>query len=110
MIRLPIPPSVNAMYRNVPGKGRVKTGAYKTWASAAGYSLLRQRPEKHKGDVILNLQFGPRNKRADVSNLIKATEDLLVNMGVIEDDRFVVSVLAAWNDSVDGALVEVRAA
>lgn len=34
-IDLPLPPSVNALYRNVPGRGRVKTALYKRWHAVA---------------------------------------------------------------------------
>jgi|CXWL01.1.fsa_nt_gi Holliday junction resolvase RusA-like endonuclease len=110
MIRLSMPPSVNQMYRNVPGRGRVKTKSYTAWLTEAGYTLLSQRPQKFSGDVLVNIQIGPRDKRADCDNRIKAILDLLTKMRMIADDRFVVSVLCAWNDNVRGAEVEVRAA
>lgn len=109
MIRLAMPPSTNHLFANRKKGGRFVTKEYKLWRTIAGYALLAQRPTKFKGDVILNLRFGPRIANADVTNRIKPVEDLLVTMGVIEDDRFVVSCLAAWAD-VEGCEVIVMPA
>jgi hypothetical protein len=38
-----MPPSVNTIYANVPGKGRVKSARYKTWLKAAGWDIAAQR-------------------------------------------------------------------
>lgn len=100
---VPLPPSVNAMYANNRGtgrRGRHITKPYAAWINKAGMAILRQRvglpSSKMDGDVTLTLRMGPRIKTADISNRIKAVEDLLVKMGLIEDDRFVTSVLACW--------------
>lgn len=106
MIRLPMPPSTNNLFANGKNGGRFKTAAYKAWRTEAGYRLLAQHPEKHKGDVILAMRFGPRIANADVTNRIKAAEDLLVELRVIEDDRFVVKVSAEWAD-VQGCEIDI---
>lgn len=105
MIRLPMPPSTNHLFATV-GRRRIVTRAYKAWRTEAGYKLLAQRPQKHKGDVILIMRFGPRILNGDVGNRIKAAEDLLVELRVIEDDRFVVKISAEWAD-VQGCEIEV---
>lgn len=89
-IDLPLPPSVNALYRNVPGRGRVKTAAYKRWgAVAAGYAW-RQKPlggfprfERNFEIVILV----PAKMRGDVDNRAKASLDILKDWRIIPDDR-----------------------
>jgi Holliday junction resolvase RusA-like endonuclease len=109
-LRLPMPPSVNHLYPSGKNGRRFPSKEYKSWRTEAGYSLLAQRPEKVKGDVVLTMLFGPRIRNADVTNRIKAVEDLLVEMRVIEDDRFVVRCDVAWADNVKGCAVVVRAA
>lgn len=109
MIRLPIPPSLNNIFATVKGR-RIKTSAYKAWRAAAGYSVLAQRPEKHTGDVVVNIQIGPRIKQADIDNRIKPVLDVLCDTRIIANDRNVVSVLACWNPALDGCLVSVSAA
>lgn len=108
MIRIPIPPSLNGIFRNVPGIGRVKTGGYKRWITQAGYAVLAQRPEKWKGDVAVSIAIGPR-QRGDLDNRIKPVLDLLTKMQVIEDDRKVVEITARWS-VIPGCEVELRAA
>jgi crossover junction endodeoxyribonuclease RusA len=84
---LPLPPSVNALYRNVPGRGRAKTQAYRTWENAAGWEVRAQAPQPIAGPVVMRLTFQwPDRRRRDVSNYVKATEDLLVEHKLIEDD------------------------
>ncbi len=107
-LNIPHPPSVNTMFRNVSGVGRVKTATYKKWLLAAGNELLTQRRAHVGGTVAVTLTVKRRNKRADVDNLIKPVLDLLVTYGLIDDDRNVHRVTAQWGD-VDDARVEVVA-
>lgn len=79
------PPSVNRMFANVPGKGRVKTRAYRLWLKTAKMEVMCQRPGQHTGRVDILVRL-PETIRGDASNRIKAAEDLLVTMGVIPDD------------------------
>lgn len=94
-IDLPLPPSVNALYRNVPGRGRVKTGVYKTWRAAAVGYAWRQEPvggfprfERDFEIVILV----PANMQGDVDNRAKASLDVLKDWLIIPDDRHAVAV------------------
>lgn len=96
-IRLPLPPSVNALYRNVPGRGRVKTARYLTWLKAAGHALKDQKPKKISGDYQLWLWCErPDKRRRDLANLVKGIEDLLVAHGVVEDDSLCAEVHLYW--------------
>jgi len=107
-ISLPFPPSVNAMYRNVPGRGRVKDDPYKRWIENAGWELLSQRPRKFKQRVSVRISMNPpRRSCGDVDNRIKAVLDLLTRHGVIADDKreCVASVAAQWVD--EGPICQV---
>lgn len=106
MIRIPVPPSLNNVFATVKGR-RIKTSAYKAWRAEAGYSILAQRPQKHDGDVIVNIQIGPRIPNADIDNRIKAVLDVLTDTRVIRGDSRVVTVTAAWNNAVKGCEVVV---
>ena len=91
MIRftLPRPISVNAMYRNVPGKGRVKSALYKAWLQTAMAEIMVQRvgqPMPHR-PVTIMITLPDSHGRADCSNYIKSVEDALVKMAVIVDDN-----------------------
>ena len=102
ILELPVPPSVNAMYRNSVGKGRVETQMYKDWKGHAGWRLRLQKPEPIHGYVVILINIERPNVASDVDNRIKALFDLLVTYGVITDDRFVVGFCAAWSPPANG--------
>lgn len=87
---VPPPPSTNNLYFNRPGGGRAKTKRYRTWLNAAGWSVKAAVGAYNTISVpcCLGLQV-PDDRRRDISNYIKATEDLLVHLQVIKDDNLV---------------------
>lgn len=96
-LNLPQPPPVNNLYRNVSGKGRRKTKRYMTWIRAAGWMIREQKPQPVEGWVIIDLTVNrPDKRKRDISNTIKAVEDLLVEHRLIEDDSMVYEVRARW--------------
>lgn len=113
---LPMPPSVNSMYRNVPGKGRVKTKDAKKWATEAGWMLVAQRNRdgRHKcitGSVEVEVTaYRPASKRRDLDNILKALLDLLTSTKTIADDSQVVAINARWVDEGVPCTVTVREA
>ena len=90
------PPSVNALTRNVPGVGRVKTRAYKDWLDIALLQINAARPGCVRGwyHIAVRLRFGAAG--ADLNNFWKAIEDCLVKAGVVQDDRWCASSEATW--------------
>lgn len=104
-IELPMPPSVNKMFANVPGKGRVRTKTYRAWSYEAGFMLVAQRNAggKHKtidGPVsVLVEAYRPANKKRDLDNILKALLDLLTNTSTIKDDSQVIELTARWVNS-----------
>ena len=112
-LTLPFPPSTNALFRNVPGKGRVRSAVYKAWAIEAGYVVNRARPIK--GPVAVSVRLAPPNKRKrDADNSLKPILDLLVKHGIIEADDWSVvrKVEAEWIEagSVPPCVVTSRGA
>jgi Holliday junction resolvase RusA-like endonuclease len=98
MIRyeLPYPPTTNNLFANA-GNRRVKSKAYKAWSDAAGYSIIEQGRKRIHGHVTLSIALvKPDKRRRDLSNGIKAIEDLLVSMGVIDDDSLVQRISVQW--------------
>lgn len=90
---LPSPPSTNALFTTRRGsRQRIKTDAYRAWITDAGWALAGV---KHlcptgtiQGCVGLRIEM-PFNRKRDISNGIKAIEDLLVSHAIIPDDRWV---------------------
>lgn len=99
---LPTPPSVNALYRNLPGRGRTMTRLYKDWRGHAGWRLREQAPTPVPGRVLIVVNIERTNDLADVDNRIKALFDLLVEHRVIEDDRHVDAFATSWRPSANG--------
>ena len=98
-LALPLPPSVNSLYRNrtkqeiangqamgIALRGRARTERYRTWARAAGNALMAAKPGRIEGRYDLTITIG-ETARLDLGNAEKALSDLLQKCGVIEDDR-----------------------
>jgi crossover junction endodeoxyribonuclease RusA len=89
-LRLPLPPSTNALYRNVRGIGRVKAVGYKRWLVAAGaYGIVQKPPGgfphfARDFEVVILI---PAKTRGDVDNRAKAAIDLCTAWQIISDDR-----------------------
>jgi len=94
MIILPIPPSVNALYAisctgHFPRIYKTKEG--KDWIEEAGYKLKSQ----WRGQKMIELPcklivraYTSRMNR-DCDNFMKATQDILQDMGVIKNDSLI---------------------
>lgn len=92
---IPMPPSLNNAFLNVPGKGRVRSGAYKAWADEAGWMVKARRNGAISEPVSVAIDIRPANKRAfDLDNRVKPCLDILVSCGVLSDDsnKFVKAV------------------
>jgi Holliday junction resolvase RusA-like endonuclease len=105
---IPIPPSVNQIYANVPGKGRVKTKQYRQWLDLAGWQVLGQcKGKRIAGKVTIDIEVRRLSANADADNRIKAVLDLLVKQNVIDDDKHVEKVSAQWAD-VEACRVTIK--
>ena len=110
VIVLPFPVSLNNMFVN-SSRGRFRSQRYDSWIMEAGTEIMRQRPPKVAGPVILSFEFGePDKRKRDISNLIKAPEDLLVKHGIIEadDSSIVRTITAKWVPDVEGVRITVK--
>lgn len=84
---LPLPPSTNNLFVN--GKrGRFKSQKYKDWEEDAGLYLMQQKEWKSQkviGPYELEILVSQK-MRGDISNRIKAVEDMLVSIEATSDD------------------------
>jgi Holliday junction resolvase RusA-like endonuclease len=109
-LRLPFPPSVNNLFT---GRGRRYPSArYRQWKQDAGWQAASQRPKRLAGLVRIHIVLtAPDKRRRDASNYVKAIEDLLVSLRVLEDDHgaYVKGVTAEWADQPGepGAVVRI---
>ena len=99
---MPVPPSVNQMFRNVRGKGRVKTGHYEQWRGHARTSLRLQNIQPISGRVLVLFGVERQSEIADIDNRIKAMLDAIVAAKIIGDDNQVTAFAAAWLPPANG--------
>jgi crossover junction endodeoxyribonuclease RusA len=109
IFELPFPPTVNNLFVNSK-KGRFTSPAYKAWKTEAGMIAKAQaRGKRVAGPYALELQLSrPDKRRRDASNYIKPVEDLLVWLGITDDDSECQRVTAEWVGRGEGVRVAVR--
>ncbi len=102
------PHSTNNLYRNVPGKGRVRTPAYRMWQQSSGWEIKTQWQGKIDGPFALTIWLPPG---LDLDNGVKAVADLIGpgthGLGLTEDDRQMVE-LHVYRDRNGGKQCRVR--
>lgn len=107
---LPVPPSTNNLFINVPGRGRVIGGEYQRWRKAAQDSLWEQKREVFDVPVVVIITV-PDKGRRDADNYSKACLDFLVQQEMITDDsRKYVRRLTVQFGDVEQCEVEVTPA
>lgn len=95
-VGLTLPPSANHLFVNLKQGGRAKSQVYKAWREEARYHVLTAwracgKPEWPKNQPLaLRIRLGLEGRHRDMSNCIKALEDVLVAELPVPDDR--------WND------------
>lgn len=86
LITLPTPPSVNSLYANRRTGGRLKTKAYKSWITEAGWEVKRQKPISVLGKYKFFLTLPKLPANADPDNRLKSAMDLIVGLKLVQDD------------------------
>ena len=99
-VTIPRPPSANHLFANAPGKGRVKTGAYKAWIERAGLALNRLAAGAGQISGPVSLRIVLDKRRGDLANYEKPTTDLLVRHSLIDDDRNVVQLFMQHSETM----------
>lgn len=107
-VKLAPPPSVNRAFRNVPGKGRVKTRDYRLWRRDAIVSIFAQVRADLRigGPVVVSINL-PAKMRGDIDNRVKGILDALVASNRIDDDKHVAAITVRRDQPGDLALVTV---
>lgn len=92
------PPSVNSLFANVAGRGRVRTKRYREWAAASGWDCAGKGSITGPFTISIILSRYKRRKNADLDNLAKAILDLIVEHKIVEDDRLLEKLSLEWGE------------
>lgn len=103
-----LPPSTNALFANVPGKGRVRTAEYNRWLNQAGMLLKAQCKSRMAVRCDVHIVLEDLHGSRDADNCIKGHLDLLVKVGILAGDnaKHVRSVSATWAD-IEGVRITI---
>lgn len=99
IVTLPVPPSVNRIYR-YNSRGMYKTRAGRDWISASAWQIKAECTPLETAVVSLDAHFPDLRKR-DLDNLLKCTLDAVVKSGVISDDNWRVLSLGHLRGHLD---------
>lgn len=107
-LRLLPPPSVNRAFRNLAGKGRVKTRDYRRWRNDAVATIWAQvRADQRVAGNVAVIVHLPATMRGDIDNRLKGILDALVASGRIDDDRHVTTLTVSRRSPSKEALIWV---
>jgi crossover junction endodeoxyribonuclease RusA len=106
---LPMPPSVNSLWRT-SGNKVYKSKKYKDWWAHAIWALASQgSAKKITGRYKLSLYFKrPDNRRRDLDNLFKAVSDALQAAGIVTDDCNCSWLEAQWVEEGPECLIKIQ--
>ncbi len=104
------PPSLNNLFINVKGKGRIKSPDYRAWQTNALLQLRRQYGWHVAGPIHVRLLFNRADTRSDLDNLVKPVLDTLMSAGRISDDRNVMKIEAEFATGHHGTRIEIKRA
>ena len=102
VFEMPVPPSLNNIYKNA-GRIRVKTRGYIAWKASAVVAVERQHIEPFTCPVVVDISVPER--RGDIDNRAKPVLDVMTAAGVITDDsnKWVREVRVRWIDKSNTA-------
>jgi len=102
LVRLPLSPTTNNLFVNVPGKGRVASQEYRKWVQTAGLTLNVAKRGQTFGKMLVQVGIMvPRKNRGDIDNRAKAVLDLFTVCGVWDDDKQVERLTIERHDDKD---------
>lgn len=114
VIDLPLPPSVNKIWKQGGGKGVYRSPEYVAWRKHCDGLCMQYRwhktPIKGPFCVAIVLDREKMRKGSDIDNRIKGLLDFLHGTGITDDDRYCEKVSAERGSAPSGCRVTITAA
>lgn len=109
ILSLPLPPSSNSLFANVPRRGRVRTTAYKNWIDDADDYFLMQRRNVVPigGPYAVSIRV-PFKMRGDIDNRAKPLLDWLVSRELTADDKHLHRLTIERGDTIGPKMCEIE--
>src|SRR5215510_12012877 len=104
ILTLPAPPTTNNLFINARRKGRVMSPHYRAWRHEAGWDVKRQRPGRVAGEWEIDIAL-PAGLTGDLDNYAKPVCDLLVELGIVSDDKHCKRLSIAKTATVSGSVI-----
>jgi crossover junction endodeoxyribonuclease RusA len=102
-LNLEYPPSVNQLWRAVPGRGVIKSKVYRIWLEKNLWIIRGQTSNKILGKFTIEFEATrPDKRRRDIDNLIKPLMDVIVQAGLVEDDSLCEMLSIKWTENGTG--------
>jgi crossover junction endodeoxyribonuclease RusA len=102
------PPSANAIWRAVPGRGVIKSALYRTWLIDQTLKLHLQTGDRVEGHYHIHFKIQRKDKRRrDLDNLLKPLHDLIVAAGLVDDDSLCDRIVAEWDGVGQNITIEI---
>lgn len=109
---LPMPPSVNRIWRRKGGGGMYLAKEYQDWIKQADGFLLAQKRELKgsaiKGPFELRLTISDRDRRGDLDNRLKTILDFCQRVNLISNDKHAEKITLQWGRAPEGCRVELQ--
>jgi Holliday junction resolvase RusA-like endonuclease len=102
VLDLPVPPSVNRIWRYKVGKAKVnRSPEYEAWIKQADLAVvvdhaLRGR-RRINGPFSALIEVERPSANSDIDNRIKALLDFAQSRGFVSDDKHLIEVTARWS-------------
>jgi Holliday junction resolvase RusA-like endonuclease len=111
VLDLPMPPSVNRIWRRRGGGGMYLAKEYQDWINRANNFLLAQKCKINgrqiKGRFELTLTISDRQRRGDLDNRLKTVLDFCQRVNLIENDKHAERIVLEWGNAPEGCRVRL---
>jgi|SRR5579872_1604627 len=100
VVDLPLPPSVNRLWRSA-GKKVFRSQEYQDWQRQADLAFMcvkRGQVRTIQGEFIAVIEFKRPRTNADLDNRTKAVLDFAQRVGLIANDKNAVEITLRWSD------------